>query len=101
MAGDRYTRDEPKLLARVVDYYLNRSRDFNGLSFNGDPDLETVKVAADLVRSGLLQVMTEQDWMNPHIRPWPSRRTTESQVESLTSGRLFCLYPTDLALANV
>ena len=27
--------------------------------------------------------MSDVDYPNPHIRPWPSKRTIESQIESL------------------
>jgi hypothetical protein len=58
-----------------------------------------------LVRDGKLQVMvSEVDYPNPHIRPWPSRRTIESQMESvdgLSDPGYGVLYPTPLALKSV
>lgn len=93
--------DKAKLLAQVIDYYLNESREFNGLPFEGETSHPVTEAAANLVRAGLVQVVSEQDWMNPHIRPWQSRREAESQVGSLTSRERVCLYPTALALIDV
>lgn len=64
-----------------------------------------VRSAVELVREGRLQVVSEADWMNPRIRPWPSQRTIEQQVESITSlaenGYSVCLYPTELGMKGV
>ncbi|MBG9886993.1 hypothetical protein ABE10_10635 [Bacillus toyonensis] len=89
----------------VVARYF-RSGDFNGLYLGTDTDSAVVGVAKDLVADGKLQVMVEQvDYINPHIRPWPSRRTIESQAESLDklAGASYgvVLYPTPLALKGV
>jgi hypothetical protein len=91
------------LLQRVIEYYL-KSRDFNGLYIDaeGQDDIEDAK---RLVTAGLVQVVAEVDWMNPHIRPWPSKRSIEQQLESLSDlseGHYgLCLYPTPEALRKV
>lgn len=88
------------MLDHVIDYYLNLSHDFNGLSLL-DAGSDTAAAAAEeLVREGLIQVVTGEDWMNPHIRPWASRRDLDSQVTSLASSDPVCLYPTPAALAD-
>jgi hypothetical protein len=79
------------------------SRDFNGLLMtNADVGRRDEAIAG--VRAGLLQVVSEEDFPNPHIRPWPSRRTIDSQIASLErlgSDRYgLCLYPTPAALAE-
>lgn len=93
-----------ELLKLVTDCYL-KSRDFNGYYLGGDIDTVVLGRAKQLVRDGIIQVVDEQDYMNPHIRPWPSRRTIEEQVESLDAlpGAKFglCLYPTPQALSGV
>ncbi len=67
------------LMKAVVDRYL-KSPDFNGLHIHGDIDPALIAVARDLVHNGRVQVIvSEVDYPNPHIRPWPSRRTIESQ----------------------
>ena len=43
----------------------------------------------------------ESDYLNPHIRPWPSRRTIDDQIEDLRKSRSVCLYPTPEALKDV
>lgn len=89
------------LLKQILRYYA-KSRDFNGVYFDGSKPAELQEAATELVSEGLVQVMTEEDYPNPHIRPWPSKRTTNQQIESLRAltpdGYGVCLYPTALAL---
>ena len=89
------------LLKRATDHYL-KSGDFNGLYFHeSEPDQR--QEAVDLVRGGYLQVVSEADYPNPHIRPWPSRRSVEDQVGDVEklpeSDYGVCLYPTAKALS--
>jgi hypothetical protein len=88
------------LLKRVIDFYL-RSGDFNGYYIHNEAEEERAE-AIGLVRQGLLQVVDEEDWMNPHIRPWPSRRSIEDQtasIDALPDGEYGVrLYPTHKAL---
>jgi len=91
-----------QLLKRIIDHYL-RSRDFNGSYFHEEAEADR-KEAIELVREGLVQVVGEVDYPNPHIRPWPTRRSIDEQVASietlLTSQYGVCLYPTPKALAS-
>ena len=91
-----------ELLKRVVGQY-RKSQDFNGLHFTGKSDAERT-VAAALVRDGLVQVVSEEDYPNPHIRPWPSMRSVDEQANSIAAldgtGYGVCLYPTPLALSK-
>lgn len=99
------TRKE-SLLNDVIKFYLN-SRDFNGLPLGPDAKESEVAEAIELTKQGLIQVMTSDDYLNPHIRPWQSRRSTDEQVESLTTLKdageygLACLYPTHKAMKGV
>lgn len=96
--------DERQVLDRVVTHYIE-SGDFNGLYVDKDrtsrEELEAVDV---LVRDGLVQVVGDEDYVNPHIRPWASKRTTDAQIEDIRgiadSRYGFCLYPTLLAMAG-
>jgi hypothetical protein len=92
------------LLHQIIDHYL-KSRDFNGFYLAPNEDDQTIAKAVDLVRNGMVQVVGEVDYPNPYIRPWPSRRTKESQVESLarlrSSAYGICLYPTPTALNSI
>lgn len=91
------------ILDRVIDTYLN-SGDFNGHYVgNGTFDDSTLKELRNFVSRGLVQIVSEQDYPNPHIRPWPSRRTLEDQIsdiDMLIAGddHAFCAYPTTDAL---
>ena len=93
-----------EVLERVIDQYLS-SGDFNGLRVAQGRFSEVEVVAtADLVRGGMLQVVSEADYPNPHIRPWPSRRSLDDQLADLAEvnngGAAFCLYPTPAAMAG-
>ncbi|WP_435204934.1 hypothetical protein [Micromonospora sp. bgisy143] len=90
------------LLEDVVEFYLEPT-DFNGLPLR-DATKEVLDEAAELVTAGLIEVISDVDSMNPHIRRWSSRRTREEQLldiaESGDTGRVVCLYPTAAALAD-
>jgi hypothetical protein len=92
-----------QLLAEVVERYLG-SGDFNGLVVGAG---DTRRSAAEqLVRDGLIEVIAEEDFPNPHIRPWASRRSMDEQVASLAAaieGDSYgiCLYPLSAALTEL
>jgi hypothetical protein len=91
------------LLDKIIEQYLS-SRDFNGLYVDNDSDLDRSE-AVRLVQEGLVQVVDETDWMNPHIRPWPSRRSVSEQTESINSlgdeNYGLCVYPTAKAMQGI
>jgi hypothetical protein len=90
------------LLAEVLEQYRT-SGDFNGFYVGPDKN-DLFDSAIALTRGGLVQVVSEKDYPNPHIRPWPSKRSLEDQVESInelaSSDYGLCLYPTPKALAE-
>lgn len=90
-------------LDRVIERYLS-SGDFNGLYVAAE-NADEIRSAVELVEQGLVQVVSEEDFPNPHIRPWPSKRTQEEQIESLKQlpeARYgVCLYPTPKPMAGV
>jgi len=93
------------LMRKVIERYLE-SGDFNGLYIAPDTNPAIVELAKQLVADGQLQVMvSEVDYPNPHIRPWPSRRSIESQVQSLDglakASYGVVLYPTSVAMKSV
>lgn len=94
--------DAKILLTQIVDFYL-ASRDFNGLPFRDENESRN-QAAVELVQAGLVQVMTSEDYPNIHIRPWPSKRSIERQVQSIQGEHAFrhavCLYPTPAALRD-
>lgn len=92
------------LMQRVRKRFLD-SREFNGLHIHGG-DVEVSRgPGLELLRAGFLQVVTEADYMNIHIRPWPSRRTLDDQVQDLESltpdGYGVCLYPTPAGMKGI
>lgn len=91
-----------ELLESVKARYLT-SRDFNGF-YVSQESAAHIPEAIRLVKSGLVQVVSEEDYPNPHIRPWPSRRSIEAQVKSLEaliqSQYGLCLYPTPEAVSQ-
>ncbi|BAJ74526.1 hypothetical protein MTES_1562 [Microbacterium testaceum StLB037] len=97
--------DARELLARVKKRYLG-SRDFNGLHVSRRESSDTVLDAAiELVDAGLVQVVGPSDYMNIHIRPWPSRRTVSDQIlelRELTENEYgVALYPMAKAMKGV
>lgn len=101
------TRDwsdlEDTLLKKIRDQYLG-SPDFNGLLVDASVGQPVLAAAARLVRTGLVQVMSQVDYLNIHIRPWASRRTVEAQISSLDlsdSDERVALYPTRLGMEGV
>ncbi len=98
--------EKKSLLDDVIKYYLN-SRDFNGLPLSPDAHESDVKEAIELTKQGLVQVMTSEDYLNVHIRPWQSKRSIDEQIDSLRTLKdageygLACLYPTHKAMKSV
>lgn len=94
--------DDAGLLKRVIRYYF-ATGDFNGLYLDANSD-DLMQSAIGLTRRGLLQVVSEEDYPNPHIRPWPYRRSISQQVASIEAlsagGYGLCLYPTPQALRS-
>lgn len=93
------------LMKAVVDRYL-KSGDFTGLQLHTSSEPDLIEVAKRLVADRKLEVMVSKvDYPNPHIRPWPSRRTIESQIESLDgladAADGVVVYPTPSALKGV
>lgn len=86
------------LLAKVIDHYLT-SREFNGLPV-GESTGPTTN-AEQLIRDGLVQLVTSTDYLNTHIRPW-LKDDWERQVDELADvacGQLQgCMYPTPAAM---
>jgi hypothetical protein len=93
-----------ELLSLIRGRYMN-SPDFNGFHIHGPEVTHQRKPAVELVRMGLVQVVSNQDYPNIHIRPWASKRSMEDQVQDLKSLRArdygICLYPTQAGMKGV
>lgn len=89
------------LLDTIVAFYVE-SGDFNGLPVDSET-LTSAQIdeARRLVQDGFVHVVTGEDYLNMHIRPWASQRTVEAQVTDLDevgSRATACLYPTVQAM---
>lgn len=87
------------LLERVINHYLT-SREFNGLPVGRSSG--THDNAARLLRDGLVQLVTNTDYMNTHIRPWvrDDVKRQEAELSAVAAGeQQGCLYPTSKAMA--
>lgn len=97
--------DARDLLKVVKGRYLS-SMDFNGYHLIPARMTATeVEAAVELTKSGFIQVVGGEDYMNIHIRPWPSRRTPEAQMAELLALTFddygVALYPTAKAMNKV
>lgn len=99
---------QESILNQIVSFYL-KGEDFNGLTiFRGEDLSDRIWSALfALIKQGDVQVVTGSDYLNPHIRPWASRRTVEDQISSVEQIRnvkgaseedRVCLYPTPQAM---
>jgi hypothetical protein len=93
------------LLKTVKRRYME-SRDFNGLHVSTTRNsCDEIQAAAELANAGLVEVVGPSDYMNIHIRPWPSRRTVAEQVAELRElsdeDYGVCLYPKAKALKRI
>lgn len=88
----------------VRERYIG-SGEFNGLHIRAKLVEPTRAPAIELLKAGLIEVMTGADYMNIHIRPWPSRRSVEDQIQDIedldSAGYGVCLYPTATGMKGV
>ena len=99
---DDLTTSARELLKNVKRRYME-SRDFNGLHLNTSRNSpEEINAAVELVNAGLIEVVGPGDYLNIHIRPWPSRRAVTEQVDELRGLSAedygVCVYPKAKAL---
>lgn len=92
-----------KLQEAVINQYL-QSSDFNGLTIEAALRDFEVRDITDLITIGTIEVVGPEDFLNPHIRPWATRRPRDEQarmVAEWAGSTVLCLYPTSLALETV
>lgn len=107
MSPKKYPELSPEaleLMGKIRTRYLD-SGDFNGLHIHGELVEPTRQPAVELVEAGLVQVVTGADYMNIHIRPWPSLRATTDQIRDMRNLSAtdygVCLYPTPAGMKGV
>jgi hypothetical protein len=94
-----------ELLKKVKQRYM-KSGDFNGLHINTTwNSRDDIEAAVELAHARLIEVVGPSDYMNIHIRPWPSRRTVAEQIGELRElsddDYGVCLYPKAKALKRM
>lgn len=99
------SKNAEELLELVRARYID-SRDFNGFYISGrSVDPEQIAAAIELLDADLVQVVGQSDYMNIHIRPWPSWRSATDQREELEQLNPdmygVCLYPTSKGMKGV
>ncbi|MDX1259016.1 hypothetical protein [Exiguobacterium sp. K1] len=87
-------------LTEIIDYYLN-SEDFNGL-----PILKmshyNEKELFELIDRGMIEVISENEVLNPHIRGFNLNISIEVQKKYISDKKTHaCLYPTETALKEI
>ncbi len=96
--------DAAELMRLVRERYIG-SGEFNGLHIRAKLVEPTRAPAIGLLKAGLIEVMTGADYMNIHIRPWPSRRSVEDQIQDIedldSADYGVCLYPTAAGMKGV
>lgn len=100
------TEGQDQIVRQVIESYLE-SGDFNGLTIRGAlPEGWDARALAGAIRADLIEVITQADFMNVHVRPWPSRLSAEGQVIAALaaagpgSGEVVCLYPTAASVSG-
>jgi hypothetical protein len=93
------------MLKKTKQRYME-SRDFNGLHISTTRNSrDEIEAAVELANADLIEVVGPSDYMNIHIRPWPSRRTVAEQIEELRElsddDYGVCLYPKAKALRRM
>jgi len=104
-AQDNLSPSARELLKKVKRRYME-SRDFNGLHVSTARNTRgEIEAAVELIDADLIEIVGPSDYLNIHIRPWPSRRTVAEQVEELRKlsddDYGVCLYPKAKALKRM
>mgnify|MGYP005881455557 FL=1 len=88
-----------ELLSQVKEYYL-MSRDFNGLRICKITDYNIEDIVS-LINDNLIEILSENDVINPHIKGFNLKLSKEHQIENIKdTKKLSCLYPTPKALKD-
>jgi len=84
MAAKKTLSPGARDLLKLVRHRYLKSPDFNGLHIRPSQVADdAIEAAIELAEAGLVQVVGHDDFMNIHIRPWPSRRTVINQIQEL------------------
>jgi len=91
---------EQIVLDEIVKYYIT-SHDFNGLPVYNMKHYD-YKILCELIDEGLIEVLSEKEVINPHIKGFNFNIPIEQQKENISKETNYSvLYPTRKALESV
>lgn len=89
--------EKESILKEIIEYYLS-SHDFNGLPIYNMKTYDYL-ILCDLIDEGLIEVLSEKEVMNPHIKGFNLNIPLEQQKENISKESNYSvLYPTKKAL---
>lgn len=92
--------DRTLVLNEIIEYYLN-SRDFNGLPIYKMQNYD-FNILCDLIDEDIIEVLSENEVMNPHINGMEYKIPKENQKLNISNKKKYSvLYPTKKALENI
>lgn len=92
--------DRDCLIKEIVNYYLT-SRDYNGLPIYSMDNCDT-SLLCELIDDNLIEVLSSDDVLNPHIKAFNVQVDKELQKKRLLSHPDHCvLYPTQYGLSTI
>lgn len=88
------------VLNEIIGYYLS-SHDFNGLPIY-NMELYDYDILCELIEEGLIEVLSDKEVINPHIKGFDFNIPIELQKENIAKQTCYSvIYPTKKALESV
>lgn len=92
--------EKEQVLNEIIEYYL-KSHDFNGLPIY-QMKYYDYKILCELIDDGVIEVLSEKEVLNPHIKGFDFNIPVERQKENVSRRtKHSVLYPTRKALKNI
>ena len=94
-------KDEKKtVLDEIINYYIE-SHDFNGLPVYNMEHYDC-NILCELIDEGLIEVLSEREVINPHIKGFDFTIPINQQKENISKKTNYSvLYPTRKALESI
>lgn len=93
-------KEKESVLNEIIEYYLS-SRDFNGLPIYNMKHYD-YKILCELIEESLIEVLSEKEVINPHIKGFDLNIPVQLQKENISKKSNYSvLYPTKKALESV
>lgn len=88
------------VLNEIINYYIE-SHDFNGLPVYSMKYYD-YSILCELIDEGLIEILSEKETINPHIKAFDFNIPTDQQKENISKNTNYSvLYPTRKALESV